>query len=385
MISVQNVAKRYRTAPGAWVGRGPLADEAANDYWALRDISFDIAAGEVFGLVGPNGAGKSTLLQILAGILEPTHGRVLVRGRVSALLELGAGFNLEFTGRENVRLSAELHGLSRSQIDQAIPPIEAFAEIGRFFDRPVREYSTGMYVRLAFASAIYQHPETLIVDEALAVGDARFANKCIRRLEELKASGTTILFVSHDLGIVKRLCDRAALLWEGRLLRIGSPSEIAIDYSQRVQSTLPHPTLAPAAPYSSVRLLSASLSLPGGSPQTSFQSTDTIVLTATVSLSSPGLPWQFGLLIRNRQGIEVAGTNTSIEAVELPSQPSSLQLTFTFPCRLTRGDYTLTLATQSLNGAPFDWRDDWLEFTITDRRDLAGTLRLDGTFEWKLL
>lgn len=382
MISVQNVAKRYRTAPGSWIGRSPTVDESGNDYWALRDISFDIGTGEVFGLVGPNGAGKSTLLQILAGILQPTYGRVLVKGRISALLELGAGFNLEFTGRENVRLSAELHGLSPRQIDEAMPAIEAFAEIGRFFDRPVREYSTGMYVRLAFASAIHQQPETLIVDEALAVGDARFANKCIRRLEELKSSGTTILFVSHDLGIVKRLCDRAALLWEGRLLAIGHPADIAKDYSQRVQSALP--TVA-STTSSHIQILSASLSLPSGPPQSLFQSTDTIVLTTTIRLQSPSIPWQFGLLIRNRQGIDIAGTNTTIEGISLPSTPSTLQLSFTFPCHLTRGDYTLTLATQSIDGAPLDWRDDFLEFTIADRRDLAGVLRLDGTFDWKLL
>src|SRR6478672_8783766 len=183
-----------------------------SDFWALRDISFTVKKGEVLGLVGPNGCGKSTLLQIVSGILPPTHGRVVTRGRIAALLELGAGFNPEFSGRENVHLNGEIMGLSRAEIDKAMPSIEAFAEIGEFIERPVKEYSSGMYVRLAFSTAIHVDPEILIVDEALAVGDAVFANRCIQKFEELKARKVTVLFVSHDLALVKRLSDRAALL-----------------------------------------------------------------------------------------------------------------------------------------------------------------------------
>ncbi len=386
MISVQNVSKRYITQPGFWRGRGAKEVEAQNEFWALRNISFDVSQGEVFGLVGPNGAGKSTLLQILAGILQPTEGRVLTQGRVSALLELGAGFNLEFTGRENVRLNAELLGLSRKEIDAAIPAVESFAELGRFFDRPVREYSTGMYVRLAFSAAIHQHPETLIVDEALAVGDARFANKCIRRLEELKQQGTTILFVSHDLGIVQRLCTRAALLWQGELVTLGTPREVSGEYIRRVQTdVLP---LSATNPTSNARtqITAAHLHLPGDAPRTQFEINDRIVLKVEVEVAKPATQFQLGLLIRNRQGIEVAGTNTRIEDCPITVDgPARVQISFTFPCKLTKGDYTITLATQDPDGTRQDWRDDFLEFRVNDRRDFAGTSWLDGNFEWTIL
>ena len=171
--------------------------------------------------MGPNGCGKSTLLQIVSGILQPTTGRVVTRGRIAALLELGAGFNPEFSGRENVYLNGEIMGLSRAEIERAMPSIEAFAEIGEFIERPVKEYSSGMYVRLAFSTAIHVDPEILIVDEALAVGDAVFANRCVRKFQELRERKITVLFVSHDLGLVKQLSDRAILLLGGRIEAAG--------------------------------------------------------------------------------------------------------------------------------------------------------------------
>ena len=184
----------------------------------------------MLSLVGPNGCGKSTLLQIVSGILQPTTGRVVTRGRIAALLELGAGFNPEFSGRENVYLNGEIMGLSRTEIDKAMPSIEAFAEIGEFIERPVKEYSSGMYVRLAFSTAIHVDPEILIVDEALAVGDAVFANRCVRKFEELRARKITVLFVSHDLGLVKALSDRAILLLNGRIEAQGTPNDVINRY-----------------------------------------------------------------------------------------------------------------------------------------------------------
>src|SRR5260370_13060242 len=200
------------------------------DFWAVRDISFNVEKGETLGLVGPNGCGKSTLLQIVSGILPPTHGRVVTRGRIAALLELGAGFNPEFSGRENVYLNGEIMGLSRAEIDRAMPSIEAFAEIGEFIERPVKEYSSGMYVRLAFSTAIHVDPDILIVDEALAVGDAVFANRCVRKFEELRERKVTVLFVSHDLGLVKQLSDRAILLLNGRMEAEGAPTDVINRY-----------------------------------------------------------------------------------------------------------------------------------------------------------
>jgi uncharacterized protein (TIGR00251 family) len=233
LVLVQNVSKLYRLY-GSPADRLrellPGAQSLHTDFWALRDITLSVEKGETLGLVGPNGCGKSTLLQIVCGILPPTGGRVVARGRIAALLELGAGFNPEFTGRENVYLNGEIMGMSRAEIEKAMPSIEAFAEIGEFMARPVKEYSSGMYVRLAFSTAIHVDPEILIVDEALAVGDAVFANRCVRKFQELRERKITVLFVSHDLGLVKQLSDRAILLIDGRIAAQGSPNDVINRY-----------------------------------------------------------------------------------------------------------------------------------------------------------
>src|SRR3954447_2935251 len=233
LVLVQNVSKLYRLyrRPSERLREMlPGSKPRHTEFWALKDIGFELGKGECLGLVGPNGCGKSTLLQIVSGILQPTNGRVVTRGRIAALLELGAGFNPEFSGRENVYLNGEIMGLTRAEIDRAMPSIEAFAEIGDFIERPVKEYSSGMYVRLAFSPAIHVEPEILIVDEALAVGDAVFANRCVRKFEELRERKVTVLFVSHGLGLVKQLSDRAILLLGGRIEAQGQPKDVINRY-----------------------------------------------------------------------------------------------------------------------------------------------------------
>ena len=233
MLLAQNISKRYLlyAKPSDRLREAlPLARPRHEEFWALRDIDLEVAPGETFGIVGPNGCGKSTLLQILCGILEPTTGRVVRHGRVAALLELGAGFNPEFSGRENVYLNGEIMGLSRAEIDAALPSIERFAGIGAFLDRPVKTYSSGMHVRLAFSVAIHVQPDILVVDEALAVGDAVFANRCVRKFQELQEAGVTVVFVSHDLGLVKQLCGRAMFLLDGRIQAQGEPASVINRY-----------------------------------------------------------------------------------------------------------------------------------------------------------
>ncbi|WP_066719892.1 MULTISPECIES: ABC transporter ATP-binding protein [Hyphomicrobiales] len=200
------------------------------DYTALEDISFSIAKGETVGIVGRNGAGKSTLLQILTGTLQETAGEVVVNGRVAALLELGSGINPELTGRENVRLLAAILGLDDAETRDRMPAILAFAELGEFIDQPVKSYSSGMYVRLAFSIATCVDPDLLIVDEALSVGDVAFRNKCMRRINELRAKNVSILFVSHDLSTLQMICDRAIWLNDGRVKAIGNPVQITQDF-----------------------------------------------------------------------------------------------------------------------------------------------------------
>jgi lipopolysaccharide transport system ATP-binding protein len=202
------------------------------DFWAIRDVSLDIRPGETFGLVGRNGAGKSTLLQLICGILTPTTGTVAVHGRITGLLELGAGLNVEETGRDNIRTMAVVLGMPADEIEARIPSIVEFAGLGDFIDRPVKLYSSGMMMRLAFSAAVSFDPAILIIDEALAVGDELFQAKCIRRIEKIKASGTTILFVSHSMHAITQICDRAALIDHGRLMMVDSAKQVAQAYAK---------------------------------------------------------------------------------------------------------------------------------------------------------
>ncbi|HEY9111859.1 MAG TPA: ABC transporter ATP-binding protein [Rhodanobacteraceae bacterium] len=216
-----------------------------SEFWALRDVSFEVRKGETVGIVGRNGSGKSTLLQMICGTLNPTLGKISVNGRIAALLELGAGFNPEFTGRENIRLSGLLYGLSEQELDARHDAILDFAEIGGFIDQPVKTYSSGMYVRLAFAVAINVSPDVLVVDEALSVGDEAFQRKCFARIDQIRASGATVLFVSHATGTVTSLCNRALLLDRGELLTEGSPKYVVSRYQKILYS--------PADKYQSIR------------------------------------------------------------------------------------------------------------------------------------
>lgn len=208
------------------------------EFWALHPVSFSLKRGECVGFIGRNGSGKSTLLQILAGTLRPSGGDFTVRGRVAALLELGAGFNPEFSGRENVFLNAAILGLSRDEIERRFDRIVEFSEIGDFIDQPVKTYSSGMYVRLAFSVAIHVDPEVLIVDEALSVGDAAFQYKCMRKIEALQAEGMSILFVTHDTYAVKNLCSRAGWLHEGRLVSLGDAATVVDQYNDFLRSKM---------------------------------------------------------------------------------------------------------------------------------------------------
>jgi lipopolysaccharide transport system ATP-binding protein len=235
-IRIQGLSKRYAVyhSPLERLKHviAPRRKKGFSEFWALTDIDLTIRRGETCAIVGRNGSGKSTLLQILCGTLRATSGRVELNGRVAALLELGAGFNADFTGRENVYMNGAVLGLSRAQIDERFTEIEAFAEIGDFIDQPVKTYSSGMYVRLAFAVAIHVDPQILIVDEALAVGDSRFQAKCLNRIKAMQASGVTILFVSHDVGAVRTLCERALWLDRGRIRMVGDAFSVTAQYNQ---------------------------------------------------------------------------------------------------------------------------------------------------------
>lgn len=212
------------------VGKAPK--QYFREFWALKDVSFEVKKGETVGIIGRNGSGKSTLLQMICGTLSPTSGSIQTNGRIAALLELGSGFNPEFSGRENVYMNAAVLGLSKEEVDKRFDDIAAFADIGDFIEQPVKTYSSGMMVRLAFAVSINVAPDILIVDEALAVGDAAFQRKCMRKINELSDSGVTLLFVSHDIETVRKICSRALYLSRGLMLGIGAAKHICIDYER---------------------------------------------------------------------------------------------------------------------------------------------------------
>src|SRR5215470_15356726 len=363
------------------------------DFWALRDIGFEVEKGETLGLVGPNGCGKSTLLQIVSGILQPTTGRVVTRGRIAALLELGAGFNPEFTGRENVFLNGEILGLSRAEIAHAMPSIESFAEIGEFINRPVKEYSSGMYVRLAFSTAIHVDPEILIVDEALAVGDAVFANRCVRKFEELRARKITVLFVSHDLGLVKQLSDRAILLLGGRIEAQGAPNDVINRYiglvlekqrsahekSDRVKAAFRHGD--GTSEIVRIELLNAR-----GEAVTSIASGEPVTVRVRSRFHKAVSRPMVGILLRTRIGMDVYGTNTRIEQMPLGdfAAGDELEIDFKLECWLTPQSYTLTVATQNADGTSDDWLDDAIGFDVVDTRVAAGVANLRAKIEWRV-
>ena len=395
MVLVENVSKLYRLygKPSDRLRELlPAARPLHTDFWALRDISFQVEPGETFGLVGPNGCGKSTLLQIVAGILQPTEGFVKTSGRIAALLELGAGFNPEFSGRENVYLNGEIMGLSRSDIERAMPSIEAFAEIGEFMERPVKEYSSGMYVRLAFSTAIHVDPEILIVDEALAVGDAVFANRCIRKFQELRERKITVLFVSHDLGLVKQLSDRAILLLHGRIEAQGAPKDVINRYiglvlekqpgerkEERLRASFRHGD--GASEILSVTILNAR-----GEAAESIASGEPVTVRVRSRFHQAVSDPMVGILIRTRIGMDVYGTNTRIEHAPLGdfAPGDELEVDFRIECWLTPQSYTLTVATQNADGSSHDWLDDAIAFDVVDTRVAAGVANLRAKIEWRV-
>ena len=314
------------------------------DFWALGDVSFAIRPGETFCGIGENGAGKSTLLQLVAGILQPTTGSVAVNGRVSALLELGSGFNPDFTGRDNVYLNAAILGFSKAEIDRRYKQIEEFAEIGDFIDQPVKTYSSGMAVRLAFAVAIHVDPEILLVDEALAVGDIYFRQRCLRKVHELRARGITILFVSHAISDVKAIGDRTLWLEQGRMQALGETDAVVSRYMAAMSAKdSAYVTLrkapAPARPAVGVRapeivdrvpnvdhrhgderaqVLGIAVLDSQGRPLPLLEPLSTIVVRISVlvkeDISSPIV----GFMLRNHLGIDFSGTNTARLGNQLP-------------------------------------------------------------------
>jgi ABC-type polysaccharide/polyol phosphate transport system ATPase subunit len=241
-LKFDHVSKKYnvrREAGNGDASRHPLVRKVlglrrrTEDFWAVRDVSFEVQRGEALGIIGHNGAGKSTILKLLSNITAPTSGEIMINGRLSALIEVGSGFHPELTGRENIYLNGSILGMRRREISKKLNDIVEFAGVRQFIDTPVKRYSSGMYVRLGFSIAAFLDPDILLLDEVLAVGDAAFQSKCLERISELKRAGTTIVFISHDLGAVERLCDRVLLVQRGEVAASGAARDVVAEYQHR--------------------------------------------------------------------------------------------------------------------------------------------------------
>ena len=405
-VRVEGVSKQFRIYDHAsdrlkeMLTRGRWAKH--REFWALRDVSFEVEQGTTFGIIGPNGCGKSTLLQIIAGTLEPTFGTTSHEGRISALLELGAGFNPEFTGVENVFMNASLMGFSHAETSEMLPDIERFAEIGDFINQPVKTYSTGMYVRLAFAAAISVMPQILIVDEALAVGDAVFQHRCMRRIREMQESGMTILIVSHDPHAIRALCSRALLLHGGQVETLGKPTDVlnryqklimaretAYERSQPAAESIvdgDEVELAPQLTYTyrhgdgSAEIVSVAL-LNAAQQRIEFVETgEEVVVRVRVMFHAAVEVPVCGFLIRNRHGIHIYGTNTELQQLDFgAAQPGEVvEVSFLFNCWLAPDTYSLTFGVHSPDGVSFDWIDGALFFRVMSPVAMEGVTNLNA-------
>ncbi|WP_251353167.1 ABC transporter ATP-binding protein [Hominisplanchenecus murintestinalis] len=342
------------------------------EHYALNHINFEVKKGETVGIIGTNGSGKSTMLKLITGVLTPSSGEIQVDGRISALLELGAGFNMEYTGIENIYLNGTMIGFSRNEIDEKMQEILDFADIGEFVHQPVKSYSSGMFVRLAFAVAININPEILIVDEALSVGDVFFQAKCYRKFEEFKQQGKTILFVSHDLGSITKYCDRAILLNKGEKIFEGTPKE-TVDIYKKVlvnqfepseletdedanditkfskdkdwkKSIQVNPELIEYGE-KSAEIIDYALLDENGLITNTFMKGTVFSVRMKIQAHKEVKEPIFAFTIKNLQGIELTGTNTTYEKVQVPPmEPGDIrEVTFTQRLDLQGGEYLVSL------------------------------------------
>ncbi len=358
-LEISGLGKAFRCYRGewrrvlSWLGI-PMAPVAEN--WVLRNLSFRINPGEAVGIVGQNGAGKSTLLKLITGTLRPTEGGCVIRGRIAALLELGMGFNPEFTGRQNVFNAAGLMGFDVDVIAEAIPWIEEFAEIGAYFDQPVRTYSSGMQVRVAFSVATAFRPDILIVDEALSVGDIYFQQKCYERIREFVACGTTLLFVSHSMDTVLHLCTRALLLHEGGILHDGTPKDVVDLYQSNLLMLMDKAPEQLAKPddiqckpgnlvSDTVECTSLQFTNKQGEVVTTLVGDEEVSLSIAFRLSRRLEDPHVGFKIRNKFGVVLFETNTYCMGKTIGPVESGAELTvlFDFVVRLSPAEYTLTI------------------------------------------
>lgn len=381
-LTVSNVGKAYKRYSSKWARalEWLTGRQQHQKTWVLRDISFTIQPGEAVGIIGVNGAGKSTLLKIITGTTEPTVGSVTAQGRVAALLELGMGFHPDFTGRQNVYMAGQLLGLRSDEITACMPAIEAFAEIGDYIDRPVRMYSSGMQMRLAFSVATAVRPDLLIVDEALSVGDAYFQHKSFSKIREFREQGTTLLIVSHDRGAIQSLCDRAVLLEGGMVIKDGPPEEVMDFYNaliaERENATVEVKRLEDGRTQTTsgtgeARIESIELRNDRNEVAEYVNVGEPVRLQVCIRLHADLPELVFGYMIKDRLGQPVFGTNTHYLKTELTELKKGelLTLVFSFAANIGLGSYSVSTALHVADThlvANYEWRDQALMFNVVN-------------------
>jgi ABC-type polysaccharide/polyol phosphate transport system ATPase subunit len=418
-----SVSKRYRlwgrrsqfaTLKSALLKRD-LKPSPESSVAALRDVTFAVHKGEAFGIIGRNGSGKSTLLKIISGILKPTTGSVKVSGRIAALIELGAGFHPEISGRENIYINGIILGLSRREIDARFPKIVEFAGIGDFLDQPVKTYSSGMYVRLGFAVAVHVDPEILLIDEVLSVGDEEFSQKCVAKIQEMKYRGVTLIFVTHQLDQVRKLCDRALWLDYGEVMAIGDPARVVDDYLQEVSTGQQpvvgaSPVAAPAAEENPDTVAAETGTQPeeatndlleeerwgsGEALLTRVALVDDkgrdlvalgtgipVTIEMDVQVRVPQDDFVFGVGIYHADGTCVYGTNTDLEGLSPDRLDGNGTVRFVMPSLdLVAGSYRVDAAVHTRNGRAFDYRRGVVRFVVGSRIHDIGVYR--PKHQWK--
>ncbi|MBK7216806.1 MAG: ABC transporter ATP-binding protein [Candidatus Promineofilum sp.] len=399
-IRLQKVSKRFAFTPDtpqsvleSVISVVSRRRAKAQDLWAVRDVTFDIEPGRCVGIIGRNGSGKSSLLKLIARIIQPTTGQIEVRGRVSALLELGAGFHQDLTGRENIYLNASVLGLNRQQTEGLFDEIVAFSELGRFIDMPVKHYSSGMYMRLGFSVAIHVRPDILIVDEILAVGDQTFQAKCMDRIMEMKRAGVTILFISHDLSTIGNLCSDVIWLDRGRVRQVGPAEQVLAQYRdhlfQRVGEQLNFENDAGGfrrwgsrqIEITGVRLLDDD-----GRESTIFHTGDSLRVEIAYAAHEPVTEPEFGLALYRHDGLHIAGPNTRVGGLEMGVVEGSGVVCYVIEqLPFLPGRYQISAAIHdSVRPHAYDFHEEAYAFRIVEggTREKEGLLALSAEWEW---
>jgi ABC-2 type transport system ATP-binding protein len=384
IIRVDDVSKKFvinrdRSLKERLTGLGRNRRRYQQEFWALRDVSFELEASRTLGLIGANGSGKSTLLKLIGGILSPDAGYVERRGRLAALLELGAGFHGDLTGRENVYLNASILGMTRRQTEAYFDAIVDFSGIERFIDTQVKYYSSGMYVRLAFAVAVHVDPDILLVDEVLAVGDEPFQRKCMERIKQFQREGRTIVFVTHSLDQVRQLCDRVIMLESGRTVVDGTPVDALRAFRERYNVQAGQ---EPGHGNRRLEILKTIITDGDGRPKDRFVPGDGLGIEFEVLAHEPTDDWVAGVAITNHLDLLVYGTNTELQGIELPTIAGRRSVHYHFDgIPMVEGQYYVTVAVHPRVGPEYHRLDRAVSFKVFSDGTEDGVLHLAPRFE----